>query len=55
MLYHANYTKGPDAVGQKLAQFTELDSILRGGWLARWWSILRRVPTKLLSLARAKS
>ena len=55
MLYHANYTKGPHAVGQKLAQFTELDSILRGGSLARWWSILRRVPTKLLSLARAES
>jgi len=55
VLYHANYTKGPNAVGQKLAQFAELESILRSGFPARWWSILRRSPHKILRLAGGKS
>ena len=47
-LYHANYTKGPDAVGQKLAQFRELETLLHGGWPARFFSIAKRIPGKLL-------
>ena len=47
-LYHANYTKGPDAIGQKLAQFHELETLLQGGWPARILSIAKRIPNKLL-------
>ena len=47
-LYHANYTKGADAIGQKLAQFAELETILSGGWPAYTASIIRRLPSKLL-------
>lgn len=43
-LYHANYTKGADGVGQKLAQFSEIDWIRRRGLPAWCWSILRRIP-----------
>lgn len=44
VLYHANYTKGPNGVGQKLAQFQEVQLLRRWGAPARAWSILRRVP-----------
>jgi len=47
-LYHANYTKGPDAIGQKLAQFRELESLLRIGWPAMILSLAKRIPGKLL-------
>jgi hypothetical protein len=50
-LFHANYTKGPDAIGQKLAQFRELETLLRGGWPARILSIAQRIPRKLLNLS----
>jgi hypothetical protein len=46
-IYHANFTKGPDAIGLKLAQFAELESLLQGGWSAWIASILRRVPGKI--------
>ena len=45
-IYHANYTKGPDAIGQKLAQFREVAVITRGGLHAWLWSVLRRIPGK---------
>jgi hypothetical protein len=47
-LYHANYTKGPNAIGQKLAQFRELETLLQGGWPARILSIAKRIPGKIL-------
>lgn len=47
-IYHANYTKGRDGVGQKFAQFSEIASIERGGLPAWLWSVLRRMPGKLL-------
>ncbi len=50
-IYHANYTKGTNAVGQKLAQFSELDAILRGGWPARINSIIKRIPNKIFRLS----
>ena len=43
-LYHANYTKGRDAVGQKIAQFEEFARLRAGGLPARAWSCLRRLP-----------
>lgn len=43
-LYHANYTKGADGMGQKLTQFSEIDWIRRRGLPAWCWSILRRIP-----------
>lgn len=43
-LYHANYTKGADGVGQKLSQFQEMERIRQGGLPAWLWSIARRVP-----------
>lgn len=46
-IYHANYTKGPNAVGLKLKQFAELEIILRGGWRAWAWSAVRRIPAKI--------
>jgi len=46
-IYHANYTKGPNAVGLKLKQFAELEMILRGGWTAWAWSAVRRIPEKI--------
>ena len=46
-IYHANYTKGSDAVGLKLAQFEELEGILTRGWPARVASIVRRLPRKM--------
>ena len=47
-IYHANYTKGADGVGQKLAQFREIDRIHRLGWPAWLWSIIHRIPGRLL-------
>lgn len=46
-IYHANYTKGPDAVAQKMSQFAELQAILRGGYAAWAWSVARRLPRKV--------
>lgn len=46
-IYHANFTKGKDAIGLKLAQFRELEQILSGGWTARVASVIRRVPGKI--------
>lgn len=46
-LYHANYTKGSDAIGQKFAQFAELEKILQGGWPSWASSIIRRMPAKI--------
>lgn len=48
-VYHANYTKGPDAVGQKLSQFAELREILQGGWPSWLFSIIKRLPRKMLN------
>lgn len=48
-LYHANSTKGHDAIGQKLTQFSELARLQRGGAPARMWSVLRRIPRKIKS------
>jgi hypothetical protein len=45
VLYHANYTKSADAVGQKIAQFRELAWIRRWGVLAWYWSCVRRIPS----------
>jgi len=50
-IYHANYTKGADAIGQKLAQFREIETIFRGGMLAWAWSVIKRIPNKLSSKA----
>lgn len=47
VLYHANYTKGEDGVGQKIAQFKELSSLQRWGLPALAWSCLRRVPSAI--------
>ncbi len=47
VIYHANFTKGHDAIGQKMAQFAELESVLQGGWLAWAASIVRRLPGKI--------
>lgn len=46
-IYHANYTKGPDAIGQKMAQFSEVDKIRKGGFPAWCWSVIKRLPGKL--------
>lgn len=46
-IYHANYTKGTDAIGQKLAQFREVDGMVRGGLPARLLSIARRIPGRV--------
>jgi len=46
-IYHANYTKGADGIGQKFSQFKEIDVINRLGPPARLWSILRRIPRKI--------
>lgn len=51
-IYHANYTKGNDAIGQKFAQFAELEMVLRGGFLTWLYSIVRRVPRKILGRER---
>jgi len=50
-IYHANYTKGNDGIGQKLSQFQEMEGIHRGGMVAWIWSIVRRLPSRL-GLAR---
>lgn len=55
VIYHANYTKGQDAVGQKLAQFAELEAITRGGLPAWIGSIIKRIPSKILSVARGET
>lgn len=47
VLYHANYTKGADGVGQKIAQFKEWERLRRGGVFALVASCLRRVPGAL--------
>ena len=47
VLYHANSTKGHDAVGQKAVQFKELSGIRSGGEPARLWSCIRRIPGRL--------
>ncbi len=49
-IYHANYTKGRDGVGQKLAQLREVDWMVRGGWPARILSIARRIPGRIFPL-----
>ncbi|MFZ4682990.1 MAG: hypothetical protein ACOYMS_10840, partial [Terrimicrobiaceae bacterium] len=53
-LYHANYTKGTDAVGQKIAQFEEFARIRAGGLPALAWSCLRRLPARMSFLPRGK-
>jgi hypothetical protein len=50
-IYHANYTKGRDGVGQKLAQFREIDWVVRSGWFAWLLSVLRRIPGRIFPLA----
>lgn len=40
-IYHANYTTGPDGVGQKIRQFAEADNAIRGSELKRLLSMLR--------------
>jgi hypothetical protein len=47
-IYHANYTKGRDGVGQKVRQFQEIAWIDRWGVPAWLWSVLRRIPGKLI-------
>jgi len=49
-IYHANYTKGQDGVGQKLAQLREVDWMVRSGWPARILSIARRIPGRIFPL-----
>ena len=51
-LYHANYTAGADAVGQKIRQFRELDRIRRHPVFGRFWSCARRVPGAVLRRLR---
>lgn len=46
-IYHANYTKGGNSVGQKIRQFEEVRFLERFGMPARIWSCLRRIPRKL--------
>jgi hypothetical protein len=45
-IYHANYTKGADSVGQKIRQFREVRFLEKYGLPARLWSCLRRIPGK---------
>lgn len=52
LLYHANYTVGANSVQRKEEQFRELAWIRRYGSPARLWSCLRRVPGKVMRLAR---
>lgn len=40
-IYHANYTMGPDGVGQKIRQFAEADAAIRGTRLQRLGTIIR--------------
>jgi hypothetical protein len=47
VLYHANLTPGGGGVGQKIAQFRELQWVRRHGLPALAWSCLRRFPEKL--------
>jgi hypothetical protein len=49
-IYHANYTKGQDGVGQKLAQFREIAWMVRCGWFAWLLSMLRRIPGRIFHL-----
>jgi len=49
-IYHANYTKGPDAIAQKMSQFGEIENIRNGGFPAWSWSVIKRLPGKLLNL-----
>ncbi len=46
ILYHANYTKGTNGVGQKIDQLREYLAIRQSEW-RRIWSCLKRVPGKL--------
>jgi len=41
VLYHANYTVGPDGLGQKLRQFRLAEAYLRGNAMMRQWVNLR--------------
>lgn len=50
-IYHANFTKGPDAIGQKIRQFREVRLLQKYGVPARIWSCLRRIPGKLIRQA----
>jgi len=50
VLYHANYTKGSDGVGQKISQFKEFAWVQKRGWPALAWSCLRRLPGRLVRL-----
>lgn len=50
MIYHANYTKGADGIGQKLAQFREVEDLIRGGWRIWLWSVMKRIPMKMVSM-----
>ena len=53
-IYHANYTKGADAIGQKLAQFREIESLVQGGIWFWLWSVAMRIPKKIFRLLMAK-
>ena len=46
-LYHANFTVGPDGIGQKIRQFEELAWVRKWGGPARLYSVVKRVPGKL--------
>jgi hypothetical protein len=46
-LYHANYTKGADGVGQKIAQFEEFAWMRKHGRPARLWTCLKRAMEKV--------
>ncbi|MFZ4773881.1 MAG: putative nucleotide-diphospho-sugar transferase [Terrimicrobiaceae bacterium] len=46
-LYHANYTKGRDAIRQKRAQFSEIACVRHWGLPAWLWSVIRRIPGRI--------
>ncbi|GAT31750.1 nucleotide-diphospho-sugar transferase [Terrimicrobium sacchariphilum] len=48
VIYHANYTKGRDGVGQKIRQLDEIQRIQKNGWPAYFWAYVRHGLAKAL-------
>lgn len=47
-IYHANYTKGRDGVGQKIRQLDEIQWIQKNGWPAYIWAYAKQAFAKAI-------
>jgi len=50
VIYHANFTSGRDAVGQKIRQFEEILWVRKWGYPALLWSCAKRAPGKVFRM-----